>query len=157
LVPTTKRGRRKQARRLLEKDWLAPAGSVPEKQYLRRLAKQEELSKKDRDEIHKWLSNPNESAKRNALFWQAAKKSVLGPVVYGTAMDRHSKLNDEEWLVACFTVQGIRQKEIAELTHMGERMVDNIIRSLKDKIGQEFRCDIDIVDRVQIARWFLGL
>jgi len=127
-----------------------------EKQYLTRWAKHG-LSQNDRELIYKWMNNPDESAKRNTLFWQSAKNSVLGPVVYETAMERHRKLDDKEWLVACFTAQGMRQQEIAQLTHMGERMVDNTICSVKDKIAQELHCDIEIDDRVQIARWFFGL
>jgi hypothetical protein len=151
-----KRKFREEARNLHEKDWLAPAGSAVEKQFLTRWTKHG-LSQNDRELIYKWMNSPDESAKRNALFWQSAKKSVLGPVVYETAMGRHKILDDKEWLVACFTAQGMRQKEIAELTHMSVRMVDNIIRSVKNKIAQELDCDIAIDDRVQIARWFLGL
>ena len=157
LAKARKRELRLQDRRRYEKDWLAPAGSELEKQFLRRWVQQDGLSKEDRDLIHRWISNPDEFAKRNALFWQAAKKSLLGAPVYNTAIDRHKKLDSKEWLVAFCTAQGIRQKEIAELTHMGERMVDNTIRSLKDKISREFQYEIEIVDRVHIARWFFGL
>ena len=128
-----------------------------EKQFLKRWAKQEGLSQKDRDLIYKWIDDPDEFAKRNALFWQAAKKSLLGPVVYETAIERHSKLDDKEWLVACFTAQGMRQKEIAKLTHIGVRMVDNIIRSLRDKMTQELECDIKSDGLAQITCWFFGL
>jgi hypothetical protein len=152
-----KRELREQARKLHEKGWLAPAGSAQEKQLLKRLAKLADISQKDRDLIYKWIDNPDESAKRNALFWQSAKKSVLGPVVYETAMERHRMLNDKEWLVACFTAQGMKQEEIVALTHLGDRTIDNIIRSLKTRIAKELECDIEINDRVQIARWFFGL
>jgi hypothetical protein len=147
---------REQARHLHEKDWLAPAGSVLEKQFLTRWAKHG-LNQNDRERIYKWIDSPDESAKRNTLFWQSAKNSVLGPVVYETAMERHRMLDDKEWLVACFTAQGMRQKEIAELTHIGVRMVDNIIRSLKDKMTQDLKCDIESDGLAQIARWFFGL
>lgn len=112
---------------------------------------------KDRVLIYEWIGEPDGFAKRNALFWQAAKKSVLGPVVYETAMERHRTLNDEEWLVACFTARGMRQAEIAKMIHTGERMLDNIIRSLKDKIIRELNCNIESIDRAQIACWFFGL
>ena len=151
-----KRKLREEARNLHEKDWLAPAGSVLEKQFLTRWAKHG-LSQNDRELIYKWIDSPDESAKRNTLFWHSAKNSVLGPVVYETAMERQRMLDDKEWLVACFTAQGMRQKEIAELTHMGVRMVDNIIRSLKDKMTQELKCDIESDGLAQIARWFFGL
>jgi hypothetical protein len=51
----------------------------------------------------------------------------------------------------------MRQKEIAKLTHIGVRMVDNIIRSLKDKMTQELECDIKSDGLAQITRWFFGL
>src|SRR5437868_14596177 len=65
-----KRELQEQARKLHEKDWLASAGSVQEKQFLERWAKQEGLSQKDRDLIYRWIDNPDEFAKRSALFWQ---------------------------------------------------------------------------------------
>ena len=151
-----KRELREQARNLHQKDWFAPAGSVLEKQSLTRWAKHG-LSQNDRELIYKWIDSPDESAKRNTLFWQSAKKSVLGHVAYETAMERHRMLDDKEWLVACFTVQGMGQKEIAELTHIGVRMVDNVIRSLKDKIIQELECDVKDVELAHITRWFFGL
>jgi hypothetical protein len=157
LAKEKKRELREHARKVHEDHWLAPAGSEQEKQLLERLTKQEGLSQKDRDLIYKWIDDPDEFAKRNALFWQCAKKSVLGPVVYETAMERHRMLDDKEWLVACFTAQGMKQQEIAKLTHIGVRMVDNIIRSVKKKIAQELHYDSEIDDRVQIVRWFFGL
>ena len=129
---------------------------MSEEQFLTRWTKHG-LSQNDRELIYKWINSPDEYAKRNTLFWQSAKNSLLGPVVYKTAMERQRMLDDKEWLVACFTAQGLRQKEIAELTHIGVRMVDNIIRSLKDKITQELKCDIESDGLVQIARWFLGM
>ena len=157
LAKTKKRELRLQARRSYETDWLAPAGSEQERKFLRELVKQDGLGKEDRDLLAKWISNPNGSIDYNAPFWRVAKKLVLGPVLYERAMERHRNLRNNEWLVSYFTVQGIKQKEIAELTRMSEKTVDNIIRSLKDKISQEFQCEIEIVDRVQIARWFFGL
>jgi DNA-binding CsgD family transcriptional regulator len=159
LAKTNNKELRKEARELHAKNWLAPAGSVQEKQFLKRWAKVADVSQKDRDLIYQWIDKPDEFAKRNTLFWQAAKKSALGSISYETAMERHRTLDDKEWLVACFTAQGKRQKEIAKLTHIGERMVDNIILRLKDKIIQEGWCDIDIKDvgLAHIARWFFGL
>jgi DNA-binding CsgD family transcriptional regulator len=157
LAKTNNKELRKEAREHHAKNWLAPAGSVQEKQFLKRWAKVADVSQKDRDLIYQWIDNPDEFAKRNALFWQVAKKSALGSISYETAMERHRTLDDKEWLVACFTAQGKRQKEIAKLTHIGERMVDNIILSLKDKIIQEFRCDIEDVGLARIASWFFGL
>jgi hypothetical protein len=157
LAKGNKKELRKQARELHEVDWLAPAGSEREKQFLKSWEKRGGPSTKELALIKEWVHNPDQSAKRNTLFWQAAKKSVLGPVVYGTAIERHRALDDKEWLVACFTAQGMKQEKIAELTHLGERMVDNVIRILKDKIIQELGCDIESVDLPQIACWFFGL
>jgi hypothetical protein len=155
LAKTNNKELRKEARELLAKNWLHPVGSVQEKQFLKKWAEVADVSQ--RNLIYQWINNPDEFAKRNALFWQAAKKSAVGPISYETAMERHRTLDDKEWLVACFTAQGKRQKEIAKLTHIGERMVDNIILSLKDKIIQEFRCDIEDVGLARIASWFFGL
>lgn len=157
LAKPNKRLLRLQERRRLENDWLAPAGSEIEKQFLRRWVQHDELSKEDRDLINSWIRNPDEFAKRNMLFWQAAKRSLLGSPVHNTAIERHKKLGNEEWLVAYFTAQGIKQREIAELAHMSEKTVDNTIRSIKDKIGQEYRYDIEINELAHIARWFFGL
>jgi hypothetical protein len=160
-----KRDLRKQARKLHERDWLAPAGSVQEKQFLERWAKQED-SPERRALICKWIDNPLEFAnwmknpdkfgKRNELFWQTGKKSALGSVSYETAIERHGTLDDEEWLVAYFTAQCKKQKEIASLTQLSDRTVDKIIQRLKKRISQELNCDINIDDRVQIAHWFFG-
>jgi DNA-binding CsgD family transcriptional regulator len=157
LAKTNNKELRKEARELHAKNWLAPAGSVQEKQFLKRWAKVADVSQKDRDLIYQWIDKPDEFAKRNTLFWQAAKKSALGSISYETAMERHRTLDDKEWLVACFTAQGMRQKEIAKLTHIKERTVDNIILRLKDKIIQEGWCDIKGVGLARIARWFFGL
>jgi hypothetical protein len=152
-----KRELREEARQLHEKDWLAPAGSEREKQLLERWARHGGLSPSELAFIKQWIDNPDEFAKRNALFWESAKKSVLGDVVYETARERHRTLDDKEWLVACFTAEGMLQEKIAKLMHIGERMVDNIICSLKDKITLDLACDVERVDRIQIARWFFGL
>jgi len=58
---------------------------------------------------------------------RAAKKSVLGDVVWGTAMERHKKLpRGREWEVACLTAEGYGQEEIADLmTGHLERLMDH--------------------------------
>src|SRR5207244_4527367 len=58
LAKEEKQQLREQARKLHEKNWLAPAGSVQEKQFLRRWAKHGGLSQKDLDLIHRWIHNP---------------------------------------------------------------------------------------------------
>src|SRR5579863_3263701 len=62
---------RSDARKLYEKDWLAPPGSEREKQFLRSWAKQDGLSPEERDQIHRWLDNANTYENRNALFWDS--------------------------------------------------------------------------------------
>jgi hypothetical protein len=148
---------RKQVRNCEEKDWLATRGSEREKQFLKRWANQKGLSDGDRALISQWIDKPDDFEKRNALLWHAAKNSVLGPVVYSVAMERHGKLNDLEWLVACFTAQAIEQKEIARIITVAERTVDNIVKRIKLTIAQELKCDITSVDQLQIACWFFGL
>jgi DNA-binding CsgD family transcriptional regulator len=155
--PNEWKGQLPKVRNCEEKDWLATRGSEREKQFLKRWAKQKELSDGDRALISEWIDKPDGFEKRNAAFWEAAKKSVLGPVVYSAAMERHSKLNDVEWLVACFTARAIEQKEIARIIAVGERTVDNIVKRIKLKITQELKCDIASVDQLQIACWFFGL
>jgi hypothetical protein len=162
LTAADKKKLRKEARGLFEEDWFAPAGSVQEKQILRRWARRGRASGSVSDEdlqlIKKWLNEPDGIRKgRGRLFVQAAKKRVFGEVVFETAMERHKKLDDQEWLVAYFTAHGYGQKKIANLIHIGERMVDQIIRDLKDKIIQELDCDVESLDRAQIACWFFGL
>ncbi len=145
-----------QARKRHEKHWLAIEGSEREKQFLKRWSKQKGFER-DRTLISEWINKPDGFERRNALFWQAAKKSVLGNVVYEAAMERHRKLNDAEWLVACFIAQGIKQQEIARMIHTGERTIDNIVDRLKVRIRQELKFDIESVTLPQIACWFFGL
>jgi DNA-binding NarL/FixJ family response regulator len=139
-----------------ERNWLAPAGSEQERQLLRNWAKHGGLSQKDLQLIHEWLKNPDEFPSRHGEFWGTAKERMMGTAAYATVRERHKQLDDHEWLVAYFTVEGLGQKEIASLTHMSERTVDNIIRTLKDKITQDLGCDIQSVGISQIARWFFG-
>ena len=156
----------RQARQQYEKDWLAPKGSEQEKQFLRQWARQEKSPElRDRickwidnpDEITKWMNNPDKFGKHNELFWEIGKESVLGPVVYSIARERHGKLDDQQWLVACFTAQGMKQKEIAKLMHVSDKTVDNVIRDLKKIVAQDLTCSFEVDNCVQIARWFLGL
>lgn len=152
-----KRETRRAAREQLEFDWLAPAGSESERQYMTSLLKHGDLSREDRENIFKWMNSPNGFSKRNILFWKAAKKSAIGSVAHARAMERHGKLDDAQWLVAYFTTNGLKQNQIAQRIHLGERAVDNIIQNLKEMIRQEFACEFDSVELAQIARWFLGL
>src|SRR5207244_11101668 len=124
LAKENRRELREKARKHHEKNWLAPAGSAREKQLLRSFAERGGLSQKDLAFIKEWINHSDEFAKRNALFWHAAKKSMLGSVVYETARERHSTLGDKEWLIAYFTVVGMGQKAIARLPHVGERTAD---------------------------------
>jgi len=155
LTKAEKKKLRERDRNLLKDDWLAPAGSEQEKQILRKWAEQKGLSKEERAIIHEAINCRDESARRNLLFWQVAKHRVLGDFVYDRAIERHGKLNSREWLVAYFTTQGLKQGKIADLTYMSERMVDETILSLKDKIAQDLDCDT--VHIAQITRWFLGV
>lgn len=108
--------------------------------------------------IQEWLKDPAAVKRgRTPLFLYTAKKKFLGEVVWETAAGRHRQLDDTEWLVAYFTAQGKGQKRIASLTHLSERTIDDKIRSLKDRITQEFGCDLDEVGIPHITRWFFGL
>lgn len=158
--PLTKKEKeafRELTRKFHERNWLAPAGSEQEKQLLRNWAKHGGLNQKDLQLIHEWLKNPDEFPSRHGEFWGAAKERMMGAVAYAIVRERHKRLDDKEWLVAYFTVEGLGQKEIANLAHISERTVDNIIRSVKDKITQDLNSDIESVEIPQIARWFFGL
>lgn len=151
-----KRRLREQARGQYAEHWLAPFASEEEKKLLRTWEKRGRLSLEELKLIDKWINDP-EAIKRDQLFVYAAKKKFLGEVVYETAKARHSQLDDTEWLVAYFTAQSKGQKRIASLTHLSERTIDDIIRRLKDRITQEFGCDLDEVGIPHITRWFFGL
>jgi uncharacterized protein YcgI (DUF1989 family) len=156
--PKSKREERHEARKEHEKDWVAPAGSPKETQYLRQLLQHSDLTPEERHEIVQILTRDDRAHARHDLLWHSAKKALLGPMGYDTAIKRHERLDDKTFLVACFTAQGIKEKDIAELLNLSKRMVDNIIRDLKDIVIQDSDCALeDEVDRVQIAKWFFGL
>lgn len=101
---------------------------------------------------------PDGFAKRNQGFSRAAKKTVLGDVIWETALERHRKLpRGREWEVACLTAEGYGQEEIADLLGVGPRTVDNIVLKIKQIIVQDFGCEIESVRLAQISRWFFGL
>jgi hypothetical protein len=153
----TKKGFREQARKQYEEDWLAPFGSEREKEMLRTLLKHR-ASKEERQLIYEWLRDPDAiKSARNGMFMLIAKKRYLGEVIWATAGERHKQLDDQEWLVAYFTLLGKKQKTIASLTHLSERRVDQIISGIKDKIAIELHGSIQYVGIPQITRWFLGL
>lgn len=138
-------------------DWLAPAGSLQERRFLEKLASQPGITDKDRALVYAWLSKPDGFEKRNALFWQAAKKQTLGPVVYDMALERHKKLSPDEWLVACLIAQGFKQVEIPSVAGKALSTIEKAIASIKNKIMSDLKYDIETVNPAQIARWFLGL
>lgn len=148
---------RQRQRRLLKEDWLAPAGSEEEKQLLKRLLKQEGLSEEKRQMVRGRIENPDGYGAWNGLFTDVFKPLVIGPPVYYTAIDRQGRLNDHEWLVAYYTVRGVKQKKIARLTHVSEARIDQLIVELKDKIREDYNYEIETIDQAQIIRWFLGL
>jgi ATP/maltotriose-dependent transcriptional regulator MalT len=142
----------------LRDNWLAPAGSEQEKQFLKRWAQREELSEADRALIREWHKTPDGFAKRNEGFTRVAKKSVLGDLVWETAMERHKKLpRGREWEVACLTAEGYGQEEIADLMDRSPRTIDGIILKIKEIIVQDLNCEMESVNIVQIALWFRGL
>ena len=139
-------------------NWLAPAGSEREKQFLKRWAQREGLSEAHRALIREWHKTPDGFTKRNEGFCRVAKESVLGDVVWKAAMERHTKLpRGREWEVACLTAEGYKQPEIADLLGVGKRTVDNIVLKIKQIIVQDLNCEIESVNIAQIALWFRGL
>jgi ATP/maltotriose-dependent transcriptional regulator MalT len=141
----------------LRENWVADAGSRKEKKYLEKWAKQVDLKDHERAQIRAWIDKPGGNAKRNDEFWRAAKRRILGPVIYDTAIERHKLLiEDDEWLLACLTAQGIGQREIAKMIGMSESTVDKAVRNIKDKVQQSSDCDISSDKIAQITRWFFG-
>lgn len=138
-------------------NWLAPAGSLQERRMFEKLAKQQGLEEKDRALVYAYLAKPDGFAERNALFWHAAKKQILGPVVYDTALRRHKELSPAEWLVACLISQGFKQDEIASMVVKALPTIEKTIASIKEKIRQEFKYASEAVTLGEIVRWFLGL
>jgi len=141
----------------LRDNWLAPAGSVQEKQFLKRWAERKGLNEADRALIREWHKKPDGFSKRNEGFCRAAKESVLGDVVWETAIERHKKLpRGREWEVACLTAEGYGQEEIADLMDRSPRTIDGIILKIKQIIVQDLNCEMESVNVVQIALWFRG-
>jgi hypothetical protein len=139
-------------------NWLATTGSLQERRMYEKLAKQQGLDEKDRALVFAWLAKPDGFEKRNALFWHAAKRQILGPVVYDMAMERHKKLRPDEWLVACLITEGLNQKEeIAPMMGKSPRAVEYLVAEVKQEIVQDLGCNIEAITITQIARWFLGL
>jgi ATP/maltotriose-dependent transcriptional regulator MalT len=139
-------------------NWLAPTGSQQEKQFLKRWAQREGLSEANRALIKEWHNTPDGFEKRNTGFSRAAKKSVLGDVVWEAAMERHKKLpRGREWEVACLTAEGYEQEEIADLMDRSPRTIDGIILDIKRIIVQDLNCEMESVNIAQIALWFRGL
>jgi hypothetical protein len=139
------------------KNWLAPAGSQRERRFLEKWASQPGLPDKDRALVYAWLAKPDGFEKRNALFWHAAKKQILSPVVYDTALKRHKELSRIEWLIACLIAEGCKQDEIASMADRSLPTIEKTIASIKVKIRQEFKFDNEAVPLGEIVRWFLGL
>jgi hypothetical protein len=139
-------------------NWLAPAGSLQERRSLEKWASQQGLGEKDRALVYSWLAKPDGFAERNALFWHAAKRQILGPVFYDMAIERHKRLRPDEWLVACLITEGLNQKEeIAPMIGKSLRTVEYLVVNIKEEIVQDLGCNIEAVTIAQIARWFLGL
>jgi len=123
----------------------------------KKLARQQGLSEDDRALVYAYLKKPDGFAERNALFWHTAKKLVLGPIVYETALERQHKLNPDEWIVACLTAQGFTQEEIAPQLRKSVPTVEKAVASIKHIIMHDLSYDIEAVTLTQITRWFLGL
>lgn len=141
----------------LRNNWLAPAGSAEERRFLKQWASQKEISEEDRALVYAWISKPDGFEKRNEGFWRAAKRSVLGGVVYESAMERQKKLTWDEWLIACLITQGFKQREIATMVGESLSTIEKTIASIKDKIMSDFGYMVEAVKPVTVARWFLGL
>jgi ATP/maltotriose-dependent transcriptional regulator MalT len=142
----------------LRDNWLAPTGSVQERQFLKKWSEQKGLDEADRALIREWHKMPDGFAKRNVGFSRIAKQAVLGDVIYEIALERHKKLpRGREWEVACLTTEGYGQEEIAELMNKSPRTIDGIILKIKQIIVQDLNCEMESVNIAQISLWFRGL
>jgi ATP/maltotriose-dependent transcriptional regulator MalT len=124
---------------------------------LREWALHRPLVDPERAQIFGWLDSHDEQGKRNALFWNSAKESVLGRVVYDNACKRHGILKEREWLVACFIARGLQQAEIADLLRVSRPTIDIAVRKLKEDISKDLGCDVKSLNTAVIASWFFGL
>ena len=95
-----------------------------------------------------WLAKPDSNEKRNAMFWEAAKKQAYA-AAYENAQKRQKQLGSSEWMIACLLAEGLDREQIAAEMAVEIDTVDKLIRTVKD------------IARVQtpahIARWFFGL
>lgn len=137
-------------------NWLAPAGSLQERRMFEKLAKQKGLDDHGQALVYAYLEKPDGFAERNALFWDTAKKQVLGPVIYDMALERHKNLSPDEWLVACLTAQNFKQEEMVPIIGKSVPSIEKTVASIK-KIMRDQTYDVETVNLAQITRWFLGL
>lgn len=95
-----------------------------------------------------WLAKPDSYEKRNAMFWEAAKKQVY-TAAPEKAQERQKELGSSEWMVACLLAEGLHRKQIAAEMDIHVDTVDKLIRVVKD-----IAC---VETTAHIARWFFGL
>jgi len=95
-----------------------------------------------------WLAKPDSQGKRNAMFWEAAKKQAY-IAAYENAQKRQKELGSSEWMVACLLAEGLDREQIAAEMAIEVDTVDKLIRIVKD-IAR-------VKTPAHIARWFFGL
>jgi hypothetical protein len=95
-----------------------------------------------------WLAKPDSDEKRNALFWEAAKKQAYA-AAYQKAQERQKELGSSEWMVAFLLAEGLDREHISAELGIHEDTVDKLIRVVKD-----IAC---VETPAHIARWFFGL
>ncbi len=143
--------------RVLIREWIDGgykriAGSERQRRFLKRWINQEPLTDRDRESIREWIDKPDSQKKRDELFWEAAKKSVIGRPDYEIAMERHARLSPRARIVAWAIARGLRRKEIRPLIGKELRTVADCIAEIKEQMAE----DNASMTLVHIARWFLG-
>ena len=147
--------------RALIRDWIDGgykriAGSEQQKQFLKRWLEKRPLADWECNLIRGWINKPDSEKKRDELFQQAAKRSVVGHVIYETAKERQALLSPRAWVVAWAIAQGLTRKEIKTLIGRKEiRTVAYAIEEIKGYIDPDPKTRS--LSFVQITEWFFGL
>jgi hypothetical protein len=147
----------------MRENWLAPARSEEERQFLEILLEHGKLNESERKYVLQWRDGRDGRGMHWNAFLDVAtkrdmKQRVMGKPVHETAMRRHADLEPNTWFVAYFTSMGYTQKEMAKMLGFAD---DDGIRyhmdKLRERIKQEYGCSLKSVNTRRITRWFLGL
>ena len=167
LPPLARLHQRRETRRMtltekqrkeIQANWVAPAGSEEEKQFLDAILHHGNLSAEERKYVQDWRDGKGDYGMHNHVFWELGKPRALGSVAHARAMERQAKLRGNTWFVAYYISAGKAEKEIVDKLGFASR---NSLRGPKDTIAnlvrQEYGYGDDPVPEEMITRWFLGM